>query len=47
MTMENSSGSEKDDSPEIDWTSLEDELSAGALQSLQQHLKVMKLVDHS
>lgn len=43
--MANSSGSESDETPGMDWAILEDELSAGALQSLRQHLKVKKLID--
>ena len=44
VAMANSSGSESDEALGIDWSILEDSLSAGALQSLQQHLKVMKLI---
>lgn len=47
VTMADSSGGESDKAPGIDWARLENELSAGALQSLQQHLQVMELIDLS
>ena len=37
--MSEHSGSENGDTPQVDWEALEAELSAGALESLRQHIQ--------
>lgn len=37
------SGSESGEAPQVDWGSLESQLSVGALESLREHLQVTSI----
>lgn len=41
---EGDSGSENSEAPQVDWASLEGQLSAGALESLREHLQVTSML---